>query len=57
MVEDQNAFLLCHSVMNDPDLSDCLGQVCLVPPESKLDVEKQDSVFMHHISGTNSQET
>ncbi|KAF7654781.1 hypothetical protein LDENG_00064890 [Lucifuga dentata] len=43
--------------MNHPDLSGHLGQVCFPSPELKLNMEKQRSVFMHHISGTNSQKT
>lgn len=56
----KNTFLICSSVMNHPHLSDNLGQVCFMFPESKLNTEKQHPVFMHHIyivSGTNSQKT
>uniref|UniRef100_A0A8D0A919 Calmodulin like 4 n=1 Tax=Sander lucioperca TaxID=283035 RepID=A0A8D0A919_SANLU len=43
--------------MTHPDLSGGLGQVCLLSPESELNRGKQRSVFMLHISGTNSQKT
>lgn len=40
-----------------PDLSDRLEQVSLWSSESILNIERQRSVFMRHISGTNSQKT
>lgn len=38
------------------NLSDRLGQVGLPYPESKLNMEKQHSLFMHSISGRNPRE-
>uniref|UniRef100_A0A8C9ZFN0 Glycerophosphodiester phosphodiesterase domain containing 4a n=1 Tax=Sander lucioperca TaxID=283035 RepID=A0A8C9ZFN0_SANLU len=43
--------------MNHPDRSGRLGELCFLSPESGLNTEKQRSVFMHHVSGTNSQKT
>ena len=42
-------------VLNHPDLSGGLDQVCLVSQESELNMQKQRSGFMHQIIGTSPQ--
>lgn len=41
--------IFCY-IMNYPDLSGHLVQVCFVCLESKLIMEKKSSDFMHHMS-------
>lgn len=56
-------FWFCRAVKNfvgkvlllhyHPGLLNCLGWVCFLSPESKLNMEKQISVSVNHISETN----
>lgn len=39
--------------ISDPDLYGHQGQVCFLSPESKVNMEKQQLVFMHHLSSNN----
>ena len=57
LVSGQKTFRICRNLMNHPVQRDHQVEVCFQSQETELNMKKQRSVIMHHISGTNSLKT